>query len=142
MTESHGDNSCWINASLQALFAPLAFKDVLTQLWEAIPLDDRRAHQRAIDERQVRFGHEHPGPRLVNLPSLPAEGPPLERRLAMTFGCAHGGRAIEPMLPLFITEHYYRLHQEDAVELLTDHFLEVDSSQNIAYYDLERYGSI
>ena len=67
-TERHGGAACWINASLQAFFAPLALKDVLSQRWEALALDDRHAHQQAIDDRQIHFEHETPGHRLMDLP--------------------------------------------------------------------------
>ena len=116
-----GGGSCWINAALQALFAPRALKTLFSELWHDLPPAERRTQQRRVDNNnRIRFRHEKLGPRLGDLNLVPADGPALEQRLAMTFGCAHGGRAIEPMLPFFITEHYYRLHQEDAVELLTD----------------------
>ena len=118
-----GGGSCWINAGLQAMFAPLALKKALSLLWHELPLEVRRTQQQQIDNRKVRYRNERPGPRLVDLPPLPEEGPTLEQRLVMAFGCAHGGPPTQPMLPSMITDDFYCLHQEDAAELLIDHFL-------------------
>ena len=47
-----------------------------------------------------------------------ADAETLEQRVALAFGCAHGGPSADPMMPAMITDHFYRFHQEDVAEFL------------------------
>ena len=132
--ERGGWGSCWINAALQAMFAPLAFKAAFTRLWYALPLEKRHELQRRVDHSQPRYPNpdEAPGLRLVNIPALPADGPGLEQCLAMAFGCAHNGPHAKPMLPSMITDHFYQLHQEDAAEFLVSRLLNTEVCSHLS----------
>ena len=128
-----GGGSCWINAALQALFAPCALKTLFSELWHDLPLDERRTQQQRIDSTgKIRFRNEQPGPRLGDLPFVPEHGPTLEQRLALTFGCAHGGQTTNPMTPFLVDDLYYHLHQEDAAELLTGRLLNTELCPRLA----------
>ena len=55
MYEAGGGGSCWINAALQAIFAPLRSKALLSQLWEQTPEDHRAPLlRRAFDKSFAR----------------------------------------------------------------------------------------
>ena len=130
--ERGGGGSCWINAVLQALFAPLAMKAALARMWSTLPLEQRTMQQQKVKNHRPRFGHEDPGPRLLDLPPLPADNYTLEERVAIAFGCAHSGDIVKPFMPCIITDHYYRLHTEDAGEFLQMHLLQEERCPTLA----------
>ena len=130
--ERFGGGSCWISAALQAMFAPDALKRALSQIWYELPSSERRKHQRSVNRYRRHFRVEDPGPRLVNLRTLPANGPTIEQRLAIAFGCPLGEPMTESFMPKILTDHYYQLHQEDTAELLLRHLLNGDASPVLA----------
>jgi ubiquitin C-terminal hydrolase len=105
-----GGGSCFINAALQALFAPAAIKGVLAKLWREMPAERRRnLLQSAKQERQ---------------PSLGGLGEPwdttsnYEDLLAVTHRVSFADDAGMPAHSHLMNDAFYRLRQEDSDEFL------------------------
>ena len=110
--------SCWINASLQALFAPPIFKNMLQRkcnlraTFLAPLLQDAQARQHYLVKFPVRPGFRH------------------EDRLAVMFQMASREPLTQTVVPHLFTDHFYepisdvqreiitRHRQEDACELI------------------------
>jgi len=106
--EIGGGGSCWINAAAQALLSPLAFKEVLANLWHAMP-GDVREQLRRINRTPRRHGVqiESPSPLLAH-----------EGRLAATFFMAHTLPRTDPFYPYLLADVFYKGRQDDAAEFV------------------------
>ena len=105
--EDGGSGSCWVNAALQALFAPSRCKEALAHMWSCtLPQHRERLLQKALDDRV----------RKAQIPT-PAEVP-TAARLAATFAAAFTPPLTKPLLPHLCLDQYYTGDQDDAAELL------------------------
>ena len=103
-----GEGSCWINAALQAIFAPTRFKELLREEWSRIDAYERqRLHPTAT--RQKRFGNH-------DMPSLPKTT--YQQRLAVTFKSSLEAPLAKPLLPHLLLDAFYIGQQNDASEFL------------------------
>ena len=107
MYEAGGGGSCWINAALQAIFAPLRSKALLSQLWEQTPEDHRAPLlRRAFDKSFARR-------------TTLASAASVSDRLVATFASLYTPPLTETCAPYLCTEEFYHGTQEDAAEFVT-----------------------
>ena len=107
--EVGGAGSCWINAALQALLNPPAFKRILEQLWcETSSPTRAQLHQISGVHRRIA--------------AAVVEAPPLlnhQDRLSATLCAAHTAPRTEAMTPYLFTDVFYEGVQDDAAELIS-----------------------
>ena len=120
MHDGFGAGSCWINAGLQALFGVRSFRVLFADMWQELPLVDRRAlYTKASRPRQRH------GPVRERIPASE-----YERRLAVTFQTASEAPHTDPVRPYLLTDAFYNGRQDDASEFLA-RVLHCDTSRQL-----------
>ena len=100
-------NQCWINATLQALFAPQRVKDILADIYQ-LKQNECDVRSRLLPTALKDRGYNHPGEENILDEDL----------LAVTYHVAMTAPDHLPMIPNLLWSKYYRGLQEDASELL------------------------
>ena len=98
-------SSCWMNSAVQALMAPVAFKRILTALWQNLRDDFRQELGCAAGIPQ------HQREAAAPLTSH-------QVRLSATLSSAHVAPRLEPLCPALFTEIFYKGVQDDAAEFV------------------------
>ena len=94
--------SCWINAAIQALLSPMAFKAALAKLWAQTPVNTRAGLTQAASngaDTLENFSHQ--------------------LRLAATMCVTHRHPRTAPLTPHLFTKAFYQFRQDDAGECIT-----------------------
>ena len=139
LTDCGGAGSCWINAVLQALFAPPVIQRCLADVCRRLPASiGRSLHREAVMRRRKNFAslqqYTVDGSRR-RLEDIAARSSPtcLEQTfLAATFRSAFFEPFTQPLCPYLVTDHFYAGWQEDAGELLARHFLNSECAPVVA----------
>ena len=104
MRRRAGGGSCWMNAALQALFAPTAVKWVLKQLWREMPSERRKRFVNMFRSAEPEFSID--------------PGWDYEHLLAATYRACFVGEVDAPLACALFDEAFYKLRQEDSDEFL------------------------
>jgi len=133
MRERGGGGSCWINATLQALWGPVSVKDALKDIGERMNVEDRRRMESALSQRRLPINDLWtPGLRLLDVAQRVGPRRREESFLAATFRVACSSPLTKPLSPYTMTDHFYHRRQEDAAEFLARFLLDSDASPTLA----------
>jgi uncharacterized UBP type Zn finger protein len=133
LRERGGGGSCWINATLQALWGPVAVKDALKDIGERMSVEERHSMESVLFQRRsLNNDLWIPGSRLSEV--VQRVDPPQREELflAATFRVACSPPLTDPLSPCTMTAHFYHGSQEDAAEFLTRFLLDSDASPTLA----------
>ena len=133
ITEEGGGGSCWINAALQALWAPVSIKEALRNVSERTFLRFRCELEGILSQRS-RYGifARSLGQSLETVQQRVGLNRKEESFLAATFRAACTAPLTSPLAPCTITNHFYHGRQEDASELLTRFLLDAGASPSLS----------
>ena len=132
LRERGGGGSCWLNAAVQALWAPIAIKEALFEIHRRTPARVRREVADVLT-RPLRFDQAlwTPGTPLSRLRARIAPAQPEEVFIAATFRAACEAPLTSALSPYVLSDYYYRGRQEDASEFVTEFLLDAAASPHL-----------